>query len=452
MSLLVEVWVVIDAVFVMLFFQRKREAESGNKTRQRTLEKMENLMERMLNAFPQAVSLFLVSVFVYLYISQIPNSTMLNIEENGYNFTLGLLPEVVSWIRERKISIKSIGERILFISMLFLSIVVCVADITEIESSQLYRNVLNVLITVFMVSFSISLIKMITGGREFYSKTLSKKGIRKDLYYRTPRLKVDVSRTELILFCEKFFSEYMRKYEKIGDLHTIEYVSLLDESCIKIWYKKAGHIMKMFIGISTFAVIISMRFGLTTKQLEVMGLILFFGIIIKYYEKTDEFFLHKIGIRYAYDEWGYYLEWENKNKFVGTVQLVELSKAHRYVHSILDIAALCRAVAFNDKLNGDNKICIITRNLGELFINYSDYEQKKNWIMIIPLWIAALFEFSVTGEIEAETKIILLESADERVKADVNIFLQSFWVDMERKELKCGVLEYMQSFKKELRI
>ncbi len=90
-------------------------------------------------------------------------------------------------------------------------------------------------------------------------------------------------------------------------------------------------------------------------------------------------------------------------------------------------------MAFSDKMSGENRICIITRNLGELFVNYTDYEQRKNWTMVIPLWIAALFEFYVTGEVETEIKKILLKSVDESVRADISIFLQSFWADMERK-------------------
>ena len=52
-------------------------------------------------------------------------------------------------------------------------------------------------------------------------------------------------------------------------------------------------------------------------------------------------------------------------------------------------------MAFSDKMNGDNKICIITSNLCDLFLKHSDYKDSKNWVTVIPLWAAALFEFSV---------------------------------------------------------
>ena len=70
--------------------------------------------------------------------------------------------------------------------------------------------------------------------------------------------------------------------------------------------------------------------------------------------------------------------------------------------------------------------------------------------MVIPLWTAALFEFYVTGKISDDAKDVLLKSADESVRADISIFLQSFWADMERKELKEGISKYIQLFEKKL--
>ena len=87
--------------------------------------------------------------------------------------------------------------------------------------------------------------------------------------------------------------------------------------------------------------------------------------------------------------------------------MIEKSKFHKYIHSFLDIVALCRAVAVSDKMNGEKKICIITSNLSELFANYSDYKENQNWVMVIPLWIAALFEFYVTDKISDDAKQLI---------------------------------------------
>lgn len=101
-------------------------------------------------------------------------------------------------------------------------------------------------------------------------------------------------------------------------------------------------------------------------------------------------------------------------------------------------------------LGREKKICIITSNLSELFANYSDYKENQNWVMVIPLWIAALFEFYVTDKISDDAKLILLKSVDESVRADISIFLQSFWADIERKELKDGISKYIQLFEEKL--
>lgn len=131
-------------------------------------------------------------------------------------------------------------------------------------------------------------------------------------------------------------------------------------------------------------------------------------------------------------------------------ELPKCSKVHKYIHSFLDIVALCRAVTVSDKINGEKKICIITSNLSELFANYSDYNENQNWVMVIPLWIAALFEFNVTGKISEDAKVILMKSVNENVRAHISIFLQSFWADIERKELKDGISKYIQLFEEEL--
>lgn len=241
----------------------------------------------------------------------------------------------------------------------------------------------------------------------------------------------------------------MYRYGKIEELQTIEYVNLMGVHS-KLWYKKAACFMKLVWVLSTLIVIIKMGTGIKNTLLLLIGLMVGFGVLVSICKHIDEKYLYKIGIRYVYDEWGYYMTCSNRNKFVGRVQMIEVSKYHKYVHSFLDIAALCRAIAFNDKMREKKRIRIITRNLGELFTNYTNDSLKKSWGLVIPLWIAALFEFNITGEIEEKTKAILLDSVDNGGRADLFIFLQSFWADMERRYLKDGISEYVEMFKKEL--
>ena len=77
-------------------------------------------------------------------------------------------------------------------------------------------------------------------------------------------------------------------------------------------------------------------------------------------------------------------------------------------------------------------------------------KKEKNWVMIIPLWSAALFEFYVTGRVDNDVKNTLLISVNEKVRIDISMFLQSFWLDIERKKVECGITDFVQSFENEI--
>jgi len=61
-----------------------------------------------------------------------------------------------------------------------------------------------------------------------------------------------------------------------------------------------------------------------------------------------------------------------------------------------------------------------------------------------------LFEYYVTGEISNVAKDVLMESVNKNTRADISIFLQSFWADIERKELKEGIAKYIQLFEEKM--
>ena len=65
-----------------------------------------------------------------------------------------------------------------------------------------------------------------------------------------------------------------------------------------------------------------------------MGLIIIFGVLIIIYKHIDMKCLYRIGIKYFYDEWGYYLTYicrdKCRDKFVGTSQVLESSKFHKF--------------------------------------------------------------------------------------------------------------------------
>lgn len=452
MYILLIVWFVIDAVLLMILPFRKQITKYPNKMWKRSIEKVKKVSERAWDALEEFGLLILLCIFIYVIIYFIPDIGIQKFLEwyEGI-FIVALFPMLFTWFKGNNIGIKSKGKVSLFALAIFVSIVGTLIDTEKVEVIVQYRNALNVFIAIVLGVFLAALYRAGKESNKYYTKRLPEKGIRKDLYYRTPGLMVNVSDVELVRYCERYFDEYICQYRKMKNLRTMEYVNLTGIHR-KLWYEKAACIMKIFVAVTIFIVIISLKSGISYMLFGVIVSLFAFGILISIYKHMDLECLYRLGIRYAYDDWGYYLTCAGKGKFVGNVQMIAVSKFHKYVHSFLDIAALCRAIAFSDKMTGENKIGIITRNLGELFINYTDYEQEKNWIMVIPLWIAALFEFYVTEKVEPEIKEILLKSTDESVRADISIFLQSFWADMERKELQNGVLDYLKLFKDNLYI
>lgn len=450
MDILLIMWLVIDMVLLIVFPLRKNVTKHDNVMRRRSIESVKSMGTRLMDVLSKIFLLIPVGLIVYILIHFVSDTIIQKLLEwyKGI-FIVALFPLLFTWVKEKNFNIKSIWNGCLTVLAILFSIVGYVIDTEDMKAISEYRGALDVLMAMLLITFIVAVLEIRKESKEYYFKKISKKGIRKDLYYRTPGLVLNVSNVELIKCCEKYFDEYICRYRKIKELHTIEYVNLAGVHR-ELWYKKAAYFMKIFVVLSVLVVIMNMSFGLSYKYLAVLGLILLFGILIALYKHVDLECLYKMAIRYFYDEWGYYLTCTSRSKFVGTVQMIEGSKFHQYIHSFLDIVALCRAVAFNDKMNGENKICIITSNLSELFLSHSDYKDSKNWVMVIPLWTAALFEFYITGKISDDVKDVLMKSADESVRADISIFLQSFWADVERKELKEGISKYIQLFEEKL--
>lgn len=450
MDILLMIWFVIDMVLLIILLFRKTVTKYENVMCRRSIESVKSLGDRLMDVLSKIFLLIPVGLIVYILIHIVPDMIIQKLLE-WYKeiFIAALFPLLFTWIKEKNFNIKSIWNGCLTVLAILFSIVGYIIDTKDVKAISEYRGALNVLMTMLVIIFIVAVLEIRKESQEYYSKKIPKKGIRKDLYYRTPGLVLNVSNVELIKCCEKYFDEYICRYRKIKELRTIEYVNLAGVHR-ELWYKKAAHFMKIFVALSVLVVIMNMFFGMSYKYLVVLWLILLFGIFVTLYKNTDLECLYKMAIRYFYDEWGYYLTCTSRSKFVGTVQMIEGSKFHKYIHSFLDIVALCRAVAFNDKMNGENKISIITSNLSELFLSHSDYMDSKNWVMVIPLWAAVLFEFYITGKISDDAKDVLMKSADESVRADVSIFLQSFWADIERKELKEGISKYIQLFEEKL--
>lgn len=443
-------WIAIDAVLLIILIIRKNVANYDNVMHKRSIESVKSMGMRVMDALLKILLLIPVELIIYVLMCFISNTIIQKLLEwyKGI-FIVALFPLLFTWVKGKKINIKLIWNSCLTVLAITFSIIGYMIDTQDIKAISKYRGALNLLMTLLVIMFIIAVFEIRKESKEYYSRKISKKGIRKDLHFRTSVLALNVSNIELVKCCEKYFDEYICRYRRIKELHTIEYVNLVGVHK-ELWYKKSAHFMKIFVVLSVLITIMKMFLGVSYKCLVILGLIVFFEILIVLYKCVDLECLYKMAIRYFYDEWGYYLTYANRSKFVGTVQIIEVSKFHQYIHSFLDIVALCRAVAFNDKMNGENKICIITSNLSELFLNYSDYKNSKNWVMVIPLWIAVLFEYYVTGEISNVAKDVLMKSVNKNTRADISIFLQSFWADIERKELKEGIAKYIQLFEEKM--
>lgn len=451
MDVLMMIWGIIDFVFLLILVMpnRKNITENADEMWERSIESRERLGERLLNFIHQVCMMMVLGVFVSAIVYHISDDWV-SIILKWYQcvFVGGLLPILYSWMQENNFRVKSICNGGLFALLVIFSIVGYVINTGDKELVPKYRIELNVLISILITVFIVSLLNMGKGRKILGTNKLPKKGIRKDLYCRTPGIMLYTSDVELIKCCERYFDEYIYRYKKLKDLRTIEYVNLAG-SHRETWYRRSARFVKFFFCISVVIVFIRMIFNISYKQLIVLGLMFLFVILVRIFKCIDIECLYIVGIRYVYDQWGYYLTHKN-DKFVGTVQVLELSKYHKYVHSFLDIVAFYRAIAFYDKIEGLRRICVVSNNLGDLFMKYSNYKKERSWTMVIPLWAAALFEFSVTGTIGKSVKTTLLQSFDENARADISIFLQSFWADMERKNLKDGVSDFVQQFEVEL--
>lgn len=120
-----------------------------------------------------------------------------------------------------------------------------------------------------------------------------------------------------------------------------------------------------------------------------------------------------------------------KIKFVGDVEMIEASKYHHLVYSILDIAALNKVICMNDKFCKTNMIRLISPNMLDLTSEYQS--ENTNWAQFIPLWITALFDFNLNGTIDYEICKKLQQCCeDKNDKECINVFLYSFWTYVTR--------------------
>ena len=430
---------------------KKTVNQRQNRIYKRSIEYRKEVKDIVLDVVTQLMFWISGGVVIFFMICVIPNELI----QMSFEWYLGIciasiIPMIYTLINEKQINSK-VNLKVALVIYTVISSILCYGLGKDIAKNRL---LINGVLTILVILFLQVLLDVYIESKRYYFKKVSKKGVRKDLYRRIPRLEIDISTTKLIKGCEKYYTEYMYRYNKIKRIDMIKHINLSGQYREE-YGLKAVQLLYILVRIGIAIGLVALLWGGMYKWILVLFFVLeVFVIEIEWNKYKDAEYLYKILIRLVYHEWGYYLTYsDNKSKFVGTVQMIELSKYHRYVHSFLDIVALCRAVAINDQLEGTNRMGIITSNLSELFEDYSDdgdCKQDRNWVTLIPLWAATLFEFSVTGTVNADAKPVLLEYADASARFDISMFLQSFWADMKRKELSDGVAEFVQAFEREL--
>lgn len=431
-------WFAIDFVLIIFLmpFMRNAIKGQGNEVWQRSVNKISTQLDMLEIVTKELGIVICMSIVFYILLTYQSDEFLKGLLEwcKG-TLVVAFLPPIISFVHD---SAKINGQG-WHTSCIVLGIVISIIGYTNFEN----KNIFCVLLAVFISLFVISLYKILSKQGKKVLKI--GKGIRKDLYNRTCSIDLNMSKTELIRKMESFVSEYLKKYSKINDLRGIEYVTLLDVHREE-WYKR---VKKRFIVLMTITLIVCSLETISLSQLyplTCVGLIVFFVIIIYILKHKDKEYLYKMAIRFWYSEWGYCLYFSDNCKFVGAVQLYEFGKKNRYIHALLDYIAYIRVVYTEDEVNQTENLKMLSRNLALL---YKDYAGSKeiDWIKSLPLWIIAFYEYLLFGVIGSETMARL--ECSIKITEDwkqVNIFMQSFAVDLFRRMPNESDLKLVKNF------
>lgn len=430
--LLIEIWFFILIFLCILFLpcMRKKFSYNLDKLHLHYIERNKWGIDFIID-FMQINYAFIFGIIPYIIIQYLEDAVVLKIVEFCSIALIAVLFPIFVGLIERKYLIVT-WNFVLVLSAIEIYIVYFFR-----EELIKCRAIIDISITIFIVSFIFAFYNII---KEFKiaKLILSPSRLWRDIEYRTPRLDKNISNTELEVYTEKYFDYFVEYFKKIKTPLNIEYVNFLGI------YKEIGF-KKIKLGFILFAVF-SIIVGIICRDIVTVLLVISFFIVSSIYKRVDKNSLYRIAFRLWGNEWGYRICINSKYVFVNTRHNRSFRKIDKFVHSYLNIAAFCRNAAFNDKVQNQNTICHITRSLNELFSYYIDEEFKQSWIIYIPLWIAALFEFQITQTINEEVKKTLQKTSEKNL-ADIFIFLQSFWVHMERKNLDDGPLEFINRFR-----
>lgn len=437
-------WGAIDLLLIIFMFPCMRNAikEQREGVWQRSLHKTATLMDKIETLTKEGTVWIGISIVLYMLL-EYQTDDVLNkiIEFCKGTLVMGFLPSVVSLMYESK-NICGKGWHIGCIILGIISSIVGYANYND-------KVISCILIAGFISTFIMSFYKII---KQKGKSTLNlRKGLRKDLYNRTSSIDLNVSNTERIRKMESFVSEYLKRYRKIKGLRLIEYVKVLGVYREE-WYNR---VKRYFIVLMVVTLVFCGVEGMILSQpyfLNSVGLIVFFVITICILKHIDEDYLYKMAIRFWYSEWSYCLYFTDKCRLVGIVQLFQYGKCNRYVYALLDYVAYLRVIYTEDETNKTKNIKLLSKNLSLLYEEYKDV-RTSDWINVLPLWILAFYEYLLWEEIGSKTSEVLkLSIKDEDDWKRISIFMQSFVVDLFRRDLNKQDINLVKHFVDKVKI
>lgn len=336
-----------------------------------------------------------------------------------YNFELFVLLLFISAFR---ISGKSVYDEPLYISCISM-IVSCIFDILVQHCFSVLNN------------------------------TRNKISMHKDLDYRTPRLTHISDAYTYIKELEILFEKYNSSFRKCNNIESISLnptcKELGDEqrnnnvtSYIDEWYKSIVKIWNTYLIFNLLFILLSI-YCLNYRIIVICILLLISLCLLFVFRKKDYYLFKRIIIRFFYEEWNYVVCYKCKEQirltYSSMIKLLRRNKYCKYVWSVLDFVAFFRYITFFDKINETKNIEIISENTRSLFNEYKT-KQEKNVYYELPLWVCALFEYSLLNKCGAkdELKGLYYEYNNNQISTT----LYSIWLHVTRNmsELNKGVV------------
>lgn len=308
------------------------------------------------------------------------------------------------------------------ISMVLLGLLSVLKDLgMDGESKRIIFWVL----AIYIVFLVVSVIVRIKNSKGKKVKKYNKK-LYKDLFYRTTNCEADhMSKLELIKHLEKYFSAFTRNYNKKRNIKKIEFGTPYGINR-DYWYNRIAKRIKVIFIICGAIICLNAIFLSQWWMLFSLVYFVILYILICAIKIEDGDYLKRILIRLYYDEWGCFLI-GNKVEFVGNVQTIGQGNKYKFVHAILNLAAFYRVISFDDRINGNHRMKIVIDNLCDL-TKTQKQEGEQNWIEILPLIMASLFEYNNTGMISGNVKKLIYEyKFSDNEKRDMQYFLQGLW-------------------------